>query len=169
MRRIPFSKKDANRYIKERGEEPCFICQIVANEPIRLRHQILFEDDQLIVFLSSMPTQLGQTLVCPKRHVEQVTEELSEVEYIHIQSIVQRFAKAISKVFKPERIYVASFGSQQMNRHVHFHIVPLPVGTPICKQQMAAMMPELVGHLELEDEEWQNIAQRIKQEFSRFL
>jgi histidine triad (HIT) family protein len=163
MKRIPFPENKADEYIKERGEKPCFICQIVAGESLRDRHQILFEDDLVIVFLSSMPTQLGQTLVCPKRHIEQIAEELSEEEYLHLQTIVHRFTKAIGKALVPERTYVASFGSQQMNRHVHFHIVPLPVGTPIREQQMASMMPELVGYLELEKEEWKELTTKIKE------
>lgn len=163
MKRVSFPTKEADEYIKERGEKPCFICQIVAKESIRDRHQILFEDDQSIAFLSSMPTQFGHTLVCPKRHIEQVTEDLSESEYLHLQTVVQRLAKAVNKVVYPERTYIASFGSQQMNRHVHFHIVPLPAGTPIREQQMASMMPELVGYLELEQEEWEDLAKKIKQ------
>lgn len=165
MKRIPFPEKKADAYIKERGEKPCFICQIIAGEPIRDRHQILFEDDQLIAFLSSMPTQFGHTLVCPKRHIEQVAEDFSESEYLHLQTVVQRLAKAVNKVAHPERTYIASFGSQQMNRHVHFHIVPLQANTPIREQQMAAMMPELVGYLELEPEEWVDLAEKIKSKF----
>ena len=161
MQRIPFVKKEADQYIKERTEKPCFICQIVAGDAIRDRHHILFEDDQVIVFLSSMPTHLGQTLVCPKRHVEDVAGGFSEEEYLHLQTVVHTFTKVLRKALQPERIYIASFGSQQMNRHVHFHLLPLPKDVPVREQQMASMMPELVGYLQLEPNEWKNLVEKL--------
>jgi diadenosine tetraphosphate (Ap4A) HIT family hydrolase len=36
-----------------------------------------------------------------------------------------------------ERRYVLSLGSQQGNRHVHWHVVPLPPGVPYHEQQTA--------------------------------
>ncbi|MFA6522127.1 MAG: HIT family protein [Patescibacteria group bacterium] len=161
MKRIAFNKHESDNYIQERGIAPCFICQIVAGDKIRDRHQILFEDERVIAFLSSKPTQYGQVLVCPKQHAEQISKDLDDEEYLHLQSIIFKFSKAIQKALNPERIYVASFGSQQMNRHIHFHLVPIPKGTPIREQQMASMMPELVGYLDLEDSEWKELAKNI--------
>ena len=62
----------------------------------------------------------------------------------------------------PERIYIASFGSHQMNAHVHFHIHPLPPGVPVREQQMASMSAELVGRLELTQAEWDELGTRIR-------
>jgi len=38
-----------------------------------------------------------------------------------------------------ERIYLLTFGSQQGNSHVHWHIAPLPPGVPYEKQQLHAV------------------------------
>ena len=164
MKRIPCIKKVADKYIKEQKESSCFICEIIKGKPRRNQHYILFEDDQTIVFLSSLPTHFGQTLVCPKRHVEHVTIDLSEEEYLHLQKIVHKVSRAIHHALRPERLYIASFGSKQMNKHVHFHIQPLPEGIPIREQQMASMMPEMVGYLELTDDEWKSLVEKIQDE-----
>ena len=161
MKRIVPSKEKTDKYIKECRDAPCFICQIVRGEPLRNEHHILFEDESVIAFLSAFPTQYGQVLVCPKRHVEHVAEELDLDDYLYLQEIVHRMARAVNRFTNPERTYIASFGSQQMNRHVHFHIVPLPANRPIGEQQMTAMIPEVVGHLILDDEDWMALAQGI--------
>jgi histidine triad (HIT) family protein len=165
MKRVAFSKKQADKYIQERANASCFICDIVAGKAIRAEHYIIFEDDQCIIFLSNKPTQYAHVLVCPKKHVEQIASDLSNEEYLESQKIVHQVVKAVSRAVEHDRIYVASFGSQQMNKHVHFHVVPIPSGTPIREQQMAAMIPDLVGHLELEESEWQELANKLRQEF----
>ena len=161
MRRIPFVEKELDTYIEERKQAPCFICEVIEGKPIREKHHILYEDDKVIVFFSAFPTHLGQTLVCPKRHVEQVVGDMLEQEFLYLQKIVYQVAKAVQEVLEPERIYIASFGSQQMNKHVHFHILPLPKGVPVKDQQMAAMMPE-AGRLELSEAEWIELAKKIR-------
>tara|TARA_Y100000310_G_C20665389_1_gene807194 strand:+ start:981 stop:1484 length:504 start_codon:yes stop_codon:yes gene_type:complete len=164
MKRIPFTKKETNTYIEERKVAPCFICEIVEGKPLRDKHRILYEDEQVIVFFSIYPTHYGHTLVCPKKHSERVVNDLAENEYLYLQKIVHKIGKAVEKVTHPERLYIASFGSQQMNAHVHFHIVPLPKGVPILQQQMAAMMSELVGIVDLEKSEWESLAKKIMDE-----
>jgi histidine triad (HIT) family protein/ATP adenylyltransferase len=39
-------------------------------------------------------------------------------------------------------MYVLSLGSQQGNSHVHWHVAPLPPGTPYHQQQYHALMAE---------------------------
>lgn len=61
-----------------------------------------------------------------------------------------------------ERIYVLSLGSQQGNRHVHWHIAPLPHGVPFKQQQLEALNVEN-GILEISYEEMEELAGRIRQ------
>ncbi|MFH1314984.1 MAG: HIT domain-containing protein [Candidatus Uhrbacteria bacterium] len=165
MRRIPFPKDQIDQYIEECARTSCFICDIVEGKDIRKKHHIIFEDDQTIVFLSNKPTQYGHVLVCPKKHVEQLASDLNEADYLELQTVAHRTNRVVSKVVEHERLYIASFGSQQMNSHIHFHVVPIPPGTPIREQQMASMMPELVGYLELEESEWKELTNKLRQEF----
>ena len=60
-----------------------------------------------------------------------------------------------------ERVYLLSLGSNQGNAHVHWHVVPLPPGTPYEEQQFVALMLETVGALEIPEKEQASLAARI--------
>jgi histidine triad (HIT) family protein/ATP adenylyltransferase len=55
---------------------------------------------------------------------------------------VHRVARAVEQVVPSERTYLLSLGSQQAVAHVHWHIAPLPPGTPFEQQQFHALMME---------------------------
>jgi diadenosine tetraphosphate (Ap4A) HIT family hydrolase len=65
-----------------------------------------------------------------------------------------------------ERVYVLSLGSQQGNRHLHFHVVPLPPGVPYERQQYHALMAEH-GVLPLSHEEMAALALELGEAYSR--
>ncbi len=67
-----------------------------------------------------------------------------------------------------ERLYVLSLGSQQGNRHVHWHIAPLPPGVPYLEQQYAALDLER-GVLEIPDDEMEELAARLRARLSDLL
>jgi hypothetical protein len=73
----------------------------------------------------------------------------------------------VRRVVAPERVYIASFGSQQGNRHVHWHVTPLPPGVPYNDQQLRALMFETRGVLELSNDEMVELASRIRSELGR--
>jgi diadenosine tetraphosphate (Ap4A) HIT family hydrolase/GNAT superfamily N-acetyltransferase len=117
---------------------PCFICRIVAGDP-EYRHPVVYEDETAVVFLNRYPTLFGYTLVCPREHREQVTGDFSPEEYLALQGVVYRVGEALRELLPVERLYVLSLGSQQGNRHVHWHVAPLPPGVPFEEQQFAAL------------------------------
>jgi diadenosine tetraphosphate (Ap4A) HIT family hydrolase len=157
--RQPF---DIENYIHRSQHGPCFICEIVAGNP-EYRHHVIYEDDNAIVFLNKYPTLRGYTLVAPREHREQVTGDFTLDEYLALQRIIYRVAEAVQRVAPTERVYILSLGSQQGNRHVHWHVAPLPPGVPYEEQQLAALRFEK-GILELSYEEMASLAQRIRQE-----
>ncbi|SDM67644.1 histidine triad (HIT) family protein/ATP adenylyltransferase [Lentzea albidocapillata subsp. violacea] len=59
-----------------------------------------------------------------------------------------------------ERLYVLSLGSPQANRHVHWHLAPLPPGVPYEDQQIAAFEASR-GVLDVPDDEVAVLAQRL--------
>jgi diadenosine tetraphosphate (Ap4A) HIT family hydrolase len=63
-------------------------------------------------------------------------------------------------------MYSLSLGSQQGNRHVHWHLAPLPPGVPYREQQFHALMAEN-GILAVDDESQADLARRIRSELSR--
>jgi ATP adenylyltransferase len=59
-----------------------------------------------------------------------------------------------------KRMYLYTFGSNEGNAHVHWHIVPLPPGVPYDKQQ-GAWASWSSGVLEIPQEEMASLAARI--------
>ena len=62
-----------------------------------------------------------------------------------------------------ERLYVLSPGSQQGNRHVHWHLAPLPPGVPFEQQQLTALDSDVC--LDLSDVELSELARKLRDAF----
>jgi histidine triad (HIT) family protein len=154
--RKPF---DLAAYTRDIGTRPCFICELVNGNP-DYRHHVIAEDDEIIIFLSKYPTLRGYALVCPKAHREDLAFDLTPAEYLAMQGKVHRLSRALRRVFDAERIYVLSLGSQQANRHLHWHVVPLPKGVPLEQQQYHALMAEN-GVLQIADDEMAAMAREV--------
>jgi diadenosine tetraphosphate (Ap4A) HIT family hydrolase len=98
-------------------------------------------------------------LVSPREHREQVTGDFSRGEYLQLQDVVQRVGEAIRQVVETERLYILSLGSQQGNRHVHWHVAPLPPDVPFEEQQLAALDADV---LDLSEIEFEELAARLR-------
>jgi ATP adenylyltransferase len=105
---------------------------------------------------------VGDTLVAPKAHREEVTGDFSLEEYLRLQTLVYRVGEAIRATVATERLYVMSYGSRQGISHVHWHLVPLPPGVPFERQQSFATNPRN-GVLEIPEEDLAEMAGRIRQ------
>jgi diadenosine tetraphosphate (Ap4A) HIT family hydrolase len=117
-------------------------------------HHIIYKG--AIVFLAMNPTQYGYTLVAPK---EQVAGDFT----VDLQRVVHRVAETVREEVGAERMHVLSIGSNQSNAHVHWHVVPLPPGTPYEGQQFSAVRLETAGALRIQNEETAALATRIGQ------
>ncbi len=156
--RQPF---DIQAYEQRSKGGPCFICEMIAGNP-DYRHHMIYEDQNAVVFLCKYPTLYGYVLLAPRQHREQVTGDFSLEEYLALQKIIYHTAEAIRQTVPTERLYIRSLGSQQGNRHVHWHLAPLPPGVPYEKQQAAAL-DAANGILALSDEEMAALAQSMRQ------
>ena len=146
--RQPF---DFQTYVHDIQTKPCFICEMMSGNPA-YAHEIIYEDDHAIAFLNKYPVLYGYVLVAPRQHREQVTGDFALDEYLNLQRVIYRVAEAVRRVVNPERVYILSLGSQQGNKHVHWHIAPLPSGVPFEQQQLEAL--HLTGgFLQLSDDE----------------
>jgi len=85
---------------------------------------------------------------------------------VFLNKYLYRVAEALRQVVPTERVYILTLGSQQGNRHVHWHIVPLPPGVPYEQQQVEALRMDK-GVLKLSDQEMTSLALRIRQEMER--
>jgi diadenosine tetraphosphate (Ap4A) HIT family hydrolase len=157
--RVPF---DAEAYERRTRDGPCFVCAIASGDlEYRRTNVMIYEDADVLVFLNRYPTLRGYTLVCPRRHIERVVGESTEAEYLQLQRWVYRVGRAIEQVVPTERLYVLSLGSQQGNRHVHWHLAPLPPGIPYREQQLAALAMSR-GIVRVTPDEALDLARRIR-------
>jgi diadenosine tetraphosphate (Ap4A) HIT family hydrolase len=151
---------DLDAYIDRIQNNPCFICEMVAG---RLDgNHVIRQDDEYIAFLNKYPTLYGYVLVAPTVHKEQITADFSIEEYLSLQRAVYRVTEAVRRTVETERVYILSLGSQQGNRHVHWHIAPLPHGIPFKEQQLEALRSN-DGILDLSDREMTELAVRIRE------
>jgi len=151
---------DLDAYHERARTGPCFVCGVVARDPDFSDHHIRYEDDDAIAFFNRWPTQRGYTLVAPKEHREQATGDFTVNKYLALQRIVYGVAEAVREKVGAERAYVLSLGSNGGNAHVHWHVMPLPPGTPYDEQQFAALMLETAGALDVPEDEKADLAAR---------
>lgn len=83
-----------------------------------------------------------------------------------LQRAVYRVAEAVRRTVETERLYLLSLGSQQGNRHVHWHVAPLPAGVPFEQQQLEALRSEY-GILDISERDMAELARRIRCELDQ--
>lgn len=93
-----------------KGEIPC--------------HRI-YEDDQVIAFLSINPFAPGHTLVVPKQQIDQLWD-LDEDEYAYLMDTVRKIGRHLRTASGKDRVGIAVKGFEVP--HVHVHLVPLSRG-----------------------------------------
>ena len=94
-------------------------CKIARKEA---QASIIYEDENIIAFLSINPINEGHTLVIPKIHVPDFYD-LGGKDYEQVMGVVKILSKKINKIFKPKKvgIIIAGFNIP----HTHVHIVPM--------------------------------------------
>jgi diadenosine tetraphosphate (Ap4A) HIT family hydrolase len=146
--------------VRERLAGRCFICELLAGNP-EFAHHIVYEDDHAVAFLNRYPALYGYVLVAPRQHRELVTSDFTRGEYLRLQEVVHRVGEAIRRVVPTERLYILSLGSRQGNRHVHWHLAPLPPGVPFEQQQFAALDTSVC--LDVSDDELAELARKLRE------
>lgn len=142
---------------------PCFVCEIVLGE---VDAHIVFENDRALAFLDKYPRQYGYTLVAPGQHKEQATSDFDIEAYLDLQKLIYHVSEAARQEVRAERMYIFTFGSNQGNAHVHWHVAPLPPGTPYEEQQGAAVSWRR-GVLAVPEEEMASLATRLRRRIER--
>jgi diadenosine tetraphosphate (Ap4A) HIT family hydrolase len=163
--RKPFTSAEKANYHQRSQMGPCFICKIIQGNP-DYPHHLIYEDENAIVFLNRYPTLYGYTLVAPRQHREQAISDFTHEEYLQFQSLIYRVSIAIQRVVPTERLYLLSLGSQQGNRHVHWHLAPLPPKVPYLEQQLEALSNSH-GILDIPDDDMADLAHKISLEIDK--
>ncbi|MCJ7793660.1 HIT family protein [Candidatus Bathyarchaeota archaeon] len=102
----------------------CIFCQIIRKEAPA---SIVYEDEQVVAFLSNRPVNVGHTLVAPKKHYVNIYE-IPEEEAAYLFRIVKRIAYAVKDATGVEGIRIVQNNGEaagQVVFHLHVHIIPM--------------------------------------------
>lgn len=144
-------------------EGPCFLCELVAGTN---PHHVISEDQSAMVFWATYASLPGYALLAPREHREQATGDFPLEASLQLQRLMSQLAEAIRQVVPTERLSILTLGRQQGNRHVPWHVAPLPPGVP-SEQQPDAALASSKGVLALPDEDMAELARSIRQALER--
>ncbi len=106
------------------SESTCIFCQIIRREAPA---SIVYEDDQVVAFLSNRPVNEGHTLVVPKKHYANIFE-ISDEEAAYLFKIAKRIAQAVKEATGTEAIRIVQNNGKdaaQVIFHLHVHVIPM--------------------------------------------
>lgn len=98
--------------------DDCIFCKIVAGEVPAAK---VYEDADILAFLTIEAINPGHTLVIPKRHIESVWDMEDDL-YAKNMEIVKKISVALDVAFNPEKVGVMVSGWDVP--HAHTHVVP---------------------------------------------
>jgi histidine triad (HIT) family protein len=104
--------------------ESCTFCKIARKEAPA---STVYEDEQVIAFMSIQPINVGHTLVVPKKHYEDIYE-IPEEEVAHLYKVVKKLAHAVKEAVDAEGIRIVQNNGEaagQVIFHMHVHIIPM--------------------------------------------
>lgn len=111
------------------------------------------ESDKFYAFLDINPLVKGHTLVIPRREVDYIFD-LTDEELAEMTVFAKRVAVAIKKAFPCIKVGMAVLGLEVP--HAHIHLVPMN-----SERDMLFSNPKL----KLSEEEFEEIAERIRENF----
>ncbi len=88
---------------------------------------MVYEDKDVIAFMSIRPINVGHTLVVPKKHYENIYE-IPEEEVAYLYKVVKKLAHAVKQAVKAEGIRIVQnngVAAGQVIFHMHVHIIPM--------------------------------------------
>jgi histidine triad (HIT) family protein len=104
--------------------ENCIFCQIIHKKSPA---SIVYEDEEVVAFLSNRPVNKGHTLVVPKKHYENIYE-ISEDEAAYLFKITKKIASAVRDAVSAEGIRIVQnngWAAGQVVFHLHLHVIPM--------------------------------------------
>ena len=102
----------------------CIFCKIIAKGEVPATE--VYEDDSVYAFLDINPTNLGHTLVVPKKHYEDLFE-IPDAELGILGARVKKVAAAVKKAMRADGINISmnnGTAAGQVVPHAHIHIIP---------------------------------------------
>ena len=83
--------------------------------------RFVYEDDDVVAFLTIEPMTQGHTLVVPREELDN-WQDVDPAAFNHVMAVAQRIGKAVCKAFDTERSGVIIAGLEVP--HLHVHVFP---------------------------------------------
>ncbi len=102
----------------------CIFCQIIQKQTSA---SIVYEDEQVLAFLSNRPVNEGHTLVVPKKHYENIYE-IPDEEASYLFKIAKWVALAVRAAVSADGIRLVQnngWAAGQVVSHLHVHVIPM--------------------------------------------
>ena len=111
------------------------------------------EKEEFYAFLDINPLVKGHTLVIPRREVDYIFD-MEDDEIARYQVFAKRVALAIKKAFSCKKVAQVVLGLEVP--HAHIHLIPMQSEKDVDFRR---------EHLKLSEEEFKEIAAKIREEF----
>ena len=138
--------------------ENCIFCKVVKNE---IPRQMLYETEEVLVFLNIKPLSPGHALVVPKKHFSSL-QVIPPAENDAVMNVVQKVALPLAKAAGAESynlILNNDVVAGQSIPHLHWHIIPRTT-------QDGLFDWEQFGTREYADGEWESYGEQIRTKLS---
>jgi diadenosine tetraphosphate (Ap4A) HIT family hydrolase len=83
--------------------------------------RFVYEDDDVVAFLTIEPMTQGHTLVVPRAEIDN-WQDVDSADFARVMAVAQRIGKAVSKAFDTERSGLIIAGLEVP--HLHVHVFP---------------------------------------------
>ena len=151
--------------------DKCLACSTIAGK-LQAPGGVIYQDNYWVVEHSLGPVLVrGYLIIKLKRHCEHLAE-LTPEESRALGGIIQSTCLALSKVIKPDKIHVCSWGEEV--KHIHFHVIPrtrdMPVGNLklLIYLQWLKLLNKLGLNKWVSDEEAATVAAKVRQEIAQY-
>lgn len=101
--------------------EDCIFCQIIEGKIPCFK---VFENDDILAFLTIAPIKPGHTLVVPKKHIDYFFD-LDEVLMNKLMAVSKQLAADLIKAFHPKTRKIGVMVAGLEVTHAHLHLIPM--------------------------------------------
>lgn len=110
--------------------DDCIFCKIVAGD---IPASKVYEDGDVLAFLTIEAINPGHTLVIPKRHIESVWD-MEDALYTKNMDVVKKISVALDHAFNPKKVGILVAGWEIP--HSHVHVVPMEETSDLTSQKL---------------------------------
>src|SRR5258708_114238 len=142
------------------GEDPCFVCQGLAQDDDR-RNLIVLRTPLSVVLLNRFPYNNGHLLIAPRAHKGELAE-LDASELLETMETLRSMVRSLDQVLHPDGynigLNLGRVAGAGLPGHLHWHVVPrwhgdvnfMPVlaDTKVIVQSLDSLYNLLVDHLQ---------------------